>query len=796
MNKRNTNIMKVVIASFFCLLLMNPILGQVNMTKVKDASVSGSARTPVPGAVMELESVTKGFLTPRMTTGQRDAIPAANRTDGLLIFNTTSGCFNYWSADQDDWLSICGTPPPAVFDITDCSNVEANGVYSQGETLDASNFLTVPVTVTQAGTYNFSATTDNGYYFNLEGSFPSAGNYVLNVPGTGTPSRAIPPGDALSISLNGQDNTCSITILIAPADVLYSLACAAPAPVVEGGYFRGIPLDNTNTITLQVDVTNVGFWSVSSTTVNGYSFSGSGTFTNSGIQDIVLLGTGTPESSGVNSFDIVSNSSDGASCTGIQVTVESVAYTIDCASATPEGVYTEDVATTSANTISLPINVTATGETEITTDSVDGLSFSSGPITLSALGAQTVTLNATGTPTSDGTKTFTVSGTPGGDATCTVDVTVAPQPVAFSLNCGSITEAGDYAPGIAMTASNTLTVGVNVTYVGDYTISTNTVNGVSFSGTGTFATTGAQNVILTATGTPTDGGTFDYTLTSNSASGTTMCATDVLFIYRQMNVLGLGGGIYQPASSGTGNTSRALLASSANFSATGTIPVEGFNIINGNNNQGNTLRDLINNNNIDIVVIGFDYRPNADSRTILNDFVQNKLGVLIHSQENDTGSHESLITLICGGNVTVSEANSTSVMNVSNLPGQPILNGPFGDTAGLATGGDLNNSSYFENLPSTVTSLASNGNDSSRSWMFVHNTLGYMSIGDSGWTAGDATNSSNNIWPARISSIGVPQPKPGYGSGVTVYNSLIYANAMAWAIEYAQANTDVNYVIP
>ncbi|WP_342155285.1 hypothetical protein [Joostella sp. CR20] len=789
--------MKFLITSFLCLFLLTPIFGQVNMTKVKDATVSGSSKTPVPGAVMELESINKGFLTPRMTKGQRDAIPVANRVDGLLIYNTTTGCFDYWSVSQNDWLSICGSPPPAVFDIADCSSVVANGTYTQGEILDASNYLTVPVTVTQPGTYVFSATTTNGYYFNTEGTFPSAGNYTLNVPGTGTPNNGTDdPGDPVTISLNGEDNACSPTIPIVPADVLFSIACNAPAPVVGGDYFVGIPLTSTNTLTLQVDVTNVGFWSLNSTTVNGYSFSGSGTFTATGIQNIVLQGTGTPVASGIDSFDLVSNSSDDAGCTGINVTVDPVGYAINCSTATVEGTYMEDVATTSSNTISLPIDVTATGDTEITTNTVDGLSFTSGPITLSSLGAQTITLTASGTPTTAGTKTFTITGTPGGDATCTVDVEVTPQPVAYSMACNSIVEAGDYAPGIAMTAANTLTLNVNVTYVGDYTISTNTVNGVSFSGTGTFSSTGTQSVTLTATGTPVDGGTFDYTLTSNSASGTTSCTTDILYIYRQMNVLGLGGGIYQPASTNSSYSSRGILTSSSNFSTTGTIPSEGFTFRDGGYDQGTALKSEINNNDIDIIVIGYNYLPNADSRTILNDFVQNKKGVLIHSQENDPAGHEALIALICGGNTDVSEANSDLIMDIANNTSSPILNGPFGNVAGLLAGGDLDNSSYFTNLPSTVTSLASDSDDASRSWMFVHNTLGYMAIGDSGWTAGNSSQTDNDTWPAKMTSIGVPVQKTGYWEGETVQNSIIYANAIAWAIKYAQANTDVDYVLP
>jgi len=93
-------------------------IAQTNMTKIKDGTISGSSAVPNLGVILELESVNKGFLAPRLTTQQRDAISSGNRTDGMFIYNTSTGCFNYWSEVQDTWLSLCGTPPPAVFTIS------------------------------------------------------------------------------------------------------------------------------------------------------------------------------------------------------------------------------------------------------------------------------------------------------------------------------------------------------------------------------------------------------------------------------------------------------------------------------------------------------------------------------------------------------------------------------------------------------------------------------------------------------------------------------------------------------
>jgi uncharacterized protein (TIGR02145 family) len=63
----------------------------------------------------------------------------------------------------------------------------------------------------------------------------------------------------------------------------------------------------------------------------------------------------------------------------------------------------------------------------------------------------------------------------------------------------------------------TQTITANVTAVGTYSIFTTKVNGVTFIGSGTFTVTGAQNVVLTATGTPSTGNA-NFTFTLNTST--------------------------------------------------------------------------------------------------------------------------------------------------------------------------------------------------------------------------------------------------------------------------------------
>jgi len=69
--------------------------------------------TSSPNAALDVTSTTNGFLPPRMTTTQRDAI--ASPAVGLVIFNTTTNCLNFYGGL---WIEICGTggyPSGAVF---------------------------------------------------------------------------------------------------------------------------------------------------------------------------------------------------------------------------------------------------------------------------------------------------------------------------------------------------------------------------------------------------------------------------------------------------------------------------------------------------------------------------------------------------------------------------------------------------------------------------------------------------------------------------------------------------------
>ena len=55
-------------------------------------------------AALEVESTSKGFLPPRMTTAQRDII--GSPVEGLTIYNTDNKCLEFFNVNHE-WISAC-----------------------------------------------------------------------------------------------------------------------------------------------------------------------------------------------------------------------------------------------------------------------------------------------------------------------------------------------------------------------------------------------------------------------------------------------------------------------------------------------------------------------------------------------------------------------------------------------------------------------------------------------------------------------------------------------------------------
>lgn len=70
--------------------------------------------TPQSSAILDVTSNNKGFLPPRMTTAERNAI--AGKVAGLLIYNTTTSCVEMYNGSN--WISLCSSLPSSILPKT------------------------------------------------------------------------------------------------------------------------------------------------------------------------------------------------------------------------------------------------------------------------------------------------------------------------------------------------------------------------------------------------------------------------------------------------------------------------------------------------------------------------------------------------------------------------------------------------------------------------------------------------------------------------------------------------------
>lgn len=303
----------------------------------------------------------------------------------------------------------------------DCLPKTVNGSYGVGIPLiPTSNTITVQVNITKTGTYVITTDTVNGYYFRATGTFTTLGLTTITLRGNGTPFAT--GVNNFVVSFDG--SVCDIQVTVA-SPAVFTLAGAPNActgAVVAGSYALGIPLTATNTATISVNVTTIGAYTIS-TTYQGMTFQKSGTFATTGVQTVVLDGSGTPTTAGINKVPVTA----GASTCSFDVNVGNPGTgTLGgapgaCTPSTVFGIYMQNTALDVTDSVRVTVTVTTAGVCSISTNTVSGFSFSfTGNL---AVGTQTIVLAGTGTPTTTGAQVFTVTF---GTSSCNFTVTVVP----------------------------------------------------------------------------------------------------------------------------------------------------------------------------------------------------------------------------------------------------------------------------------------------------------------------------------------------------------------------------------
>ncbi len=213
---------------------------------------------PDSSALLELTSTERGLIIPRMTTAQRDSIDLTGSPHSVLIFNTTTECYEGYNANTSTWVAfgcIGCTVPTAV-----TASASPNPICA-GDTLTLTGDATDAVGWSWSGPNGFSSTSQSPTIAGI--TTAGAGVYTLTASNT---CGSAAPVNTDSVTVNEPPTTAA-----AGADT--TLAC------------------DTTTVTLAGNDPTVGtgLWTVESGTAT-ITTPGSPT---SGVTGLAVPGTAT-----------------------------------------------------------------------------------------------------------------------------------------------------------------------------------------------------------------------------------------------------------------------------------------------------------------------------------------------------------------------------------------------------------------------------------------------------------------------------------------------------------------------
>ncbi len=405
-----------------------------------------------------------------------------------------------------------------------CLPVVVYGTFIVDSLLTANHYVDVKVNVTVGGSFDIKSDSVNGFSFRKSATM-AAGLNTVRLYAKGKPLAS----GVNTFRITYGTSSCTIKITVyaggsGSGTALYTLGgspgnCSVNS--ISGTYMAGQQMTAANKVEMTVNVNTPGTYIINVAPVNGVSFSSSGVFTNPGVQNIFLAASGIPTNVGPFTYVVTNSTTTCSFPITFSPGVPPAGYTLggspgNCTGVILSGTYMVGFPLTASNTAVVNVNVNSIGSYNISTATVNGMKFSATG-TFSSATPQAVTLTGTGSPILPIVTNLPVTG---GTSTCDISVTVNPAPVAaYTMDCTGLSVNGTYYVGSVVNASNSISLPVNVTAIGSYTItSAPAVNGVSFSKSGTFTSTGVQTIVIPAAGTPAAASLFNYTLTG--ASGT------------------------------------------------------------------------------------------------------------------------------------------------------------------------------------------------------------------------------------------------------------------------------------
>lgn len=200
-------------------------------------------------------------------------------------------------------------------DTDECFPKTVAGTFVAKKVLNDSNFIEVEVNVAKAESYSISTDVINGYSFQQSGNLTATGINKIKLKGQGTPSAA----GTNTFTIKFDTTFCYVQVVVLPVDnggtAVYTLQGSGGNCMdinIQGVYMKNTPVTINNKIDVKVNVTSIGTYSISTTTVNGLTFSGTGTFATTGVQTVTINASGTPVNMGNT---VVTVNAGTSSCT-------------------------------------------------------------------------------------------------------------------------------------------------------------------------------------------------------------------------------------------------------------------------------------------------------------------------------------------------------------------------------------------------------------------------------------------------------------------------------------------------
>ena len=470
---------------------------------------------------------------------------------------------------------------------------------------------------------------------------------------------------------------------------------------------------------------------------------------------------------------------------------------VNCSDIEINGVYVEGTPTTSANYLSINLNVTKVGAFSITITTGNGYSFYQSGVALS-IGKMTVNIPCQGTPLNAQTDKLSFNGIElilG----CEPQIEVSSAIANYSLNCSSIVVNGRYLKGTPLTASNTIALNVTVTTSGSYNINTPLTNGIRFSASGDF-TIGTHTITLVGSGTPTVNSDFPITINANTPQGNNTCNTTIPLTLPAMTYAVIGSGSTYSWNSTA--RSQALTNGGISFGPNGIVKIVSFTELWSTstvNTAAKYLNDGYSNGTMPDVVLYFAYgaTPNNTITAALRDYI-NKGGCVIYGSADGTSSDvNTLMSGLFGISPAIAQSGGQTdddVYVISNLPSDPVINGPFGNLSDRHWGEDngTTGSVIMTELPPnsvqicTARSASKTSQNPQYSIVWYNDSKNFLYFGDS--VGSSTTDNSTSAYPAKYNGQGLPLSK-NYGPGTAwnqfIYNSALELNAVAWILKKA-----------